>query len=275
MGTLHVTDLDGTLLLPDGSLGRRTLEVVNAFIDSGGLITYATGRSFYSASRVLKGLNFHLPVVTYAGAVLVDPISGVAETAAMIPAPMVETLLDLITHSGLQPILFLIQDGRDRVCWVEGSASAGVSFFLDRRGEDPRLMPVSSWNEIDTNAVFYISVIADAAELAELNKSLAVDVHNTCHVVFVEDIYTPGYHWLEFTSAVGTKAHAVEKIRTLTRADSLVCFGDSHNDLPMFAIAEQAYAMANSAVEVKARATAIIGSNSDEAVATWLESQLN
>ena len=78
---------------------------------------------------------------------------------------------------------------------------------------------------------------------------------------------------MEFTSAVGTKAHAAEKVRTIARADSLVCFGDSLNDLPLFAIADQAYAVANSVAEVKSRATEVIGSNSDEGVAAWFEAQ--
>lgn len=55
MGTLYVTDLDGTLLRPDGSLGRRTLTVVNAFIASGGLITDATARSFHSMPGSSRG----------------------------------------------------------------------------------------------------------------------------------------------------------------------------------------------------------------------------
>jgi hydroxymethylpyrimidine pyrophosphatase-like HAD family hydrolase len=273
MRTLYVTDLDGTLLLPDGSLGRRTRAVVNAFITSGGLITYATGRSFHSANRVMTDLNLHLPVITYAGAMLVDPVSGVADAAAMIPAPVIKTLLGALAENGLQPVLFLIKEGRDRVCWIEGDLSAGIVFFLGKRFGDPRHMPLRNWEEIDSKSVFYISVIAGADELAELNESLKEEVRDACHIVFVEDIYTPGFHWLEFTSAVGTKAHAAEKIRTLAGADSLVCFGDSFNDLPLFAIADQSYAVANSVAEVKLRATAVIGSNTDEGVATWLEAQ--
>lgn len=273
MRTLYVTDLDGTLLLPDGSLGRRTRAVVNAFIASGGLITYATGRSFHSANRAMSDLNLHLPVITYAGAMLVDPVSGVADAAAMIPAPIIETLLGTLVEKGLQPVLFLIQEGRDRVCWIQGDLSAGIVFFLGKRLDDPRHMPLRNWKEIDSNSVFYVSVIASADELVELNESLKEEVRDACHIVLVEDIYTPGFHWLEFTSAVGTKAHAAEKVRALAGADSLVCFGDSFNDLPLFAIADKSYAVANSVAEVKLRATAVIGSNSDEGVATWLEAQ--
>lgn len=273
MKTLYVTDLDGTLLLPDGSLGRKTLAIVNAFIASGGLITYATGRSFHSANPVLAGLNLHLPVITYAGAMIVNPTTGVAETAEMIPSLVIETLLETFSKHDLQPVLFLIQDGRDRVCWVEGSLSTGVEFFLTKRLGDPRHMPIRNWREIDTSSVFYISVIGDVHELAELQENLGVDIHNSCHTVLVEDIYTPGYHWLEITSAIATKAHAVEKLQTLIGADAVICFGDSHNDLPLFSLADQAYAVANSLEEVKARATSVIGSNSDEGVAVWLEAQ--
>lgn len=273
MGTLYVTDLDGTLLRPDGSLGRRTLTVINAFIASGGLITYATARSFHSANRILAGLDLHLPVITYAGAMLIDPISGVVESSVMIPSPVIETLLSAIADCGLQPLVYLVRHGRDRVCWVEGDLSAGVAYFLGTRLGDPRLMPVRNWAEINSNAVFYIAIIAGASELAELNESLETGIRDACHVVLVEDIYTPGKYWLEFTSVVGTKAHAAEKIQTATRSDTLVCFGDGLNDLPLFAIADQAYAVANSTPEVKSQATAIIGSNTDEGVAAWLEAQ--
>ncbi len=273
MKTLYVTDLDGTLLLPDGSLGLRTLAVVNSFIASGGLITYATGRSFLSANRALTGLNLHLPVITYSGAMLVDPISEVAETAAMIPSSVVQALLATLADYGLQPVLHLSQNGRDRVSWIEGNLSAGVKYFLGKRPAGPRYMPLQSWKNVDLNAVFYIFVVADSSELSEFNNNLEAEIRDACHIVFVEDLYTPGFHWLEFTSAAGTKGHAAERIRTAVQADSLVCFGDSHNDLSLFSIADQSYAMANSVDEIKSRATAVIASNTDQGVATWLETQ--
>jgi len=49
---LYVSDLDGTLLLPDGTLGERTVAVVNELISAGGLFSYATARGYESAKRV-------------------------------------------------------------------------------------------------------------------------------------------------------------------------------------------------------------------------------
>ena len=50
----------------------------------------------------------------------------------------------------------------------------------------------------------------------------------------------------------------------------LAVFGDSVNDLSMFRVADEAYAMANAIDEVKAAATEVIGSNNEDAVADTL-----
>lgn len=52
--------------------------------------------------------------------------------------------------------------------------------------------------------------------------------------------------------------------------DRIVCFGDEINDIPMFEIADEKYAVANAAPELKALATAVIGDNDEDAVAKWL-----
>ena len=273
MATLYVTDLDGTLLLPNGTLGRRTLEVVNSFIASGGLLTYATGRSFHSANPILEGLKLHLPAITYAGAMIVDPIHGIAETTETIPAAALDSLLELFAEYELQPILFSTQDGKDRVSWKDGTLTPGLELFLSRRRNDPRFMPVQSWKEINLRTVFYISVIDQTELLSFLRENIGESIADSCRTTFFADNGAPGYHWLEFASVLATKARAAEKVQNLTGADALVCFGDSQNDLSIFSVADQAYAVANSDPELKSKATQIIGSNSDEAVAAWFVSK--
>jgi hydroxymethylpyrimidine pyrophosphatase-like HAD family hydrolase len=53
--------------------------------------------------------------------------------------------------------------------------------------------------------------------------------------------------------------------------EKLVVFGDSVNDLSMFRIADEAYAVANAIAELKQAATAVIGSNEEDAVACFLQ----
>ena len=47
-------------------------------------------------------------------------------------------------------------------------------------------------------------------------------------------------------------------------------FGDGINDLDMFHIADEAYAVENAVPELKAAATAVIVSNDEDGVAKWL-----
>jgi Cof subfamily protein (haloacid dehalogenase superfamily) len=265
-----VSDLDGTLLRPDGTLGAATAAVVNEYIAAGGLFTYATARSFLSASRVTAALHLRLPVVTYGGAVVVDPSTGRARPAQMLSGVAVREVRELTADSdNVQPIVFTMRDGRDRVCWLADRATPAVAEFLARRAGDPRLLPLRRWSQIDESAVFYISLIGAYEQLRELRGRLA-EVHRRCHVVFSEDIYTPDKWWLEIMSRTGTKAAALTTLKAEAGAATLVCFGDGDNDLPMFAMADTALAVANATPSVRAAATEVIGSNAADGVAHWI-----
>ena len=50
--TLYLTDLDGTLLRSDETVSVYTRNVINRFVENGGLFSYATARAFYTASKV-------------------------------------------------------------------------------------------------------------------------------------------------------------------------------------------------------------------------------
>lgn len=53
-------------------------------------------------------------------------------------------------------------------------------------------------------------------------------------------------------------------------AERLVVFGDNHNDLPMFEVADESYAVSNAVPAVLEAATGVIGSNDEDAVACWI-----
>lgn len=266
---LFVADLDGTLLGPGATLSDRTIHVVNELLAAGGLFTYATGRSFTSAARVTSALHLELPVVTYGGAVIVEP-SGVARDAAMMPTEAVRAVQQAATvPESVQPILYAMHGGRDRICWLARHSTPFIEAFISPRRDDPRLFPLDSWTEIEPNTVFYASIISECQPLQQLRDRLSTDLSG-CHVAFGEDIYAPGTFVIELTSSAGTKAAAVNRIRTEIQADRLVCFGDNHNDLPLFAIADLSLAVGNATPDVRRAANEVIGTNAADGVAEWL-----
>jgi hydroxymethylpyrimidine pyrophosphatase-like HAD family hydrolase len=271
---LLVSDLDGTLLRPDATLSALTVSVINEYVADGGLFTYATARSYASAARLTASLRLRLPVMTYGGAVVVDPLTGQARQAQFLPVALVEEVFRLTDSSRLvQPVVFAIREGRDRACWLADRITAGVDDFLRTRSGDPRLFSVSTWADIDVGSVFYVSLIGAWQPLHELFEQLS-DVPGGCHLVLAEDIYSAGQWWLDLTSSTGTKAAAVAALKAEVAAQTVTCFGDQLNDLPMFAIADTALAVANAAPEVLSAATQVIGANTDDGVARWISATL-
>jgi hypothetical protein len=266
--TLYVCDLDGTLLLPDGTLGARTIEVVNALIAEGGLFSIATARSFHSASRVVSELRLEHPMITYGGATLVDPITGVRHKTIAMPESSVRALLATFADRGLQPVLYAIHEGIDRFCWLDRDTSPAVTEFVGLPPRSPRAMPVQDWEEVDLATVFYITLLGTEGELT------AIDPAPGCRALLGGDIYNPDQFFLEFMAEQASKGHGVVDLKREIGADRVIVFGDSLSDLSMFAVACEAYATADAVEEVRAAATAVIGSNTDEGVAAWLANRL-
>lgn len=267
-----MSDLDGTLLRPDETIGERSADVINAYVAAGGLFTYATARSFATASAVTRGLILDLPVITYGGAVTVSPDGLTVYRVCTLSASVVARAIQL-SHDDpdVEPIMFAMHEGRDRVCWVPERRTGGVEGFIGRRQNDPRLWPLADWSELDPTSAFYISFINDRKHLAWLYDALSA-VELDSHVTLSEDNYRPGEWWLEITSATGTKAAAIAGVRQHLGADRpLICIGDNQNDLPMFAVADLALAVSNAQPDIRASADQVIPSNLDEGVACWLD----
>ena len=84
-------------------------------------------------------------------------------------------------------------------------------------------------------------------------------------------------------NAVVKKGHAFRMWKVTGRLDflkerfgftRLVVFGDGLNDIPMFNVADESYAVANALEEVKRIATGVIGSNEEDAVAGFLKKRM-
>ncbi len=67
-----------------------------------------------------------------------------------------------------------------------------------------------------------------------------------------------------------TKANAIKELKKLWNCDRIVSFGDGINDLPMFEISDECYAVENAVEELKRAATGVIESNINDGVAKWL-----
>ena len=266
--TLYVSDLDGTLLGPDARIPDEALERLNALLDAGLPFTVATARSWTSAKPLLKGLRLRLPMVGYNGAFIVDPVTGRDVERCVLERAQMERVMAAYLKHGIAPMVFALVEGEQKVSWVRGLETSGIRRYKESRKGDPRLNPVETTEELYRGDVFYFSPLGTKEELESAVEDLAA--LDFAHLTFAADTYDPEEYWLETARADATKAQGVDRLRRITGKQRIVCFGDNLNDLPMFAVADEAYAVANAKDEVKAAATGVIGSNVQMGVVRFL-----
>ena len=264
MKTLYVSDLDGTLLRSDVSTSETTNQTINRLAQQGMLFSYATARSYSTSVKVTRGLDAHNPLIVYNGAMIIDNATGEIMLTNFFGEDAHALLADLLAH-GVYPIVYAFVDGVERFSYVPERSSRGVLDFVATRQGDRRDNPVAGIEELHRGEIFYFACIGEAEKLEPLESKYRSTYHTVCQ----RDIYS-GDQWLEIMPQAASKSNAIRQLKALLHCDRLVVFGDGKNDIDMFELADEGYAVKNAAPELKAVATAVIGSNDEDAVAKWL-----
>ena len=265
--TLYVSDLDGTLMHKDLKISDFSVKTINALVGKGVAFTYATARSISSAGTITKDLKLNLPVITRNGAVLADNNTGKIIEKALFTEKEVEMLKEMLPElpkTGFVSCYF----GDDMKKVFAGSLhTAELQGYLDYYKDDPSVVTVSALSEMFMGNPGYVTIIGNKDETEPLY--LRTREYNGWECLFQKDVYRDEY-WLEIAPRNSTKAKSILKLKEEYGFDKLVVFGDSANDITMFKIADEAYAVSNAVDELKALATGIIGSNEEDAVAVYL-----
>ncbi len=268
---LYVSDLDGTLLNRDSYISEKSVSIINSLIDKGMLLTYATARSLSSASIVAKGLTANIPIIAYNGAFIFKADTGEILSDEKISERETAEVIDVLDKCCISPLVYAFVDGIERVSWITANENDGIRHYLNLRSGDKRLRPVSSKSELYEGEVFYFTCIGDEKELLPVYEALSKDERYRC--TFQQELYRTEF-WCEIMSAKATKANAIKKLKKLWNCSRVISFGDAVNDIPMFEISDEAYAVENAVEELKALATGVIGSNDNDGVAEWLSANV-
>ncbi len=265
--TLYATDLDGTLLRADKSISDETAELLNRLTDSGVLFTYATARSFSSASPLVAKLHLSCPAVTFNGVFVIDPRTGEHIVENVFSAASFSRAVEFFDRHELAPLVYSYIDGRERVSYLADRYEDVKGYVASRRG-DKRLRPVNSREELFQGIVFYFTLFNPKLPYELLDETFSRDNGFATNVM--EDTYEKGVIWYEIFSRNASKAAALLQVMELTRADRLVCFGDNTNDISMIKAADLGVCVSNSCGELKAISDCVIGSCEEGAVAEFI-----
>ncbi|NLB29813.1 MAG: HAD family phosphatase [Clostridiales bacterium] len=254
--TLFVTDFDGTLLDPDAQINRYTADVLREAVSRGYNIAVATGRLPSSPKTMFEQQNIpmNLPVIGRNGVLVLDTKRDKYLQMNTLPRASAERVLELMREHGTKALL------------IDSVDPSGAKKALRRGAEG------FSENPDERNEVFYIAADGSRDELAPVFEQ-ALRLPGVGGVLSAHD-YIPGLWYAEFFSEKASKGNGVSFIKEKYDFLYAVCFGDNLNDISMFEVCDEGYAPENAVFEVKAAASAVIGSNASDGVAWWIEENL-
>lgn len=263
--TLYVSDLDGTLLRSDETISEYTGNIINTLIEKGMIFSYATARSLITAKKVTKGIHANIPLIVYNGAFVIDNLTEKILIANYFD-DSVHDLLDDLFANKVYPIVYAYIDKKEKFSFVPKLCTPGMIKFIGSRKGDIRTNAVDTISQLKSGDIFYITCIDEPAKL----KPLYEKYKNLYHCVYQTDIYT-NEQWLEIMPRTASKSNAIKQLQSLLACEKLIVFGDGKNDIDMFLLADERYAVQNAHEDLKKYATAIIPSNDEDGVARWLE----
>ena len=267
--SLYVTDLDGTLLDEFGQVRPHTSAVLLGLGQRGVLVTCATARSWTSSRRLVGGL-FQIPIIVHNGASIVDPTTGRFLESSFLDPVRVTVTLEICRRIDVAPMVHAIEGNREVVAWVAAEQSQHIMEFWADRPRDERASPRVSLESLPRESVLGVTVIATPDKVASVTAALyQLDGGEGWKIR--NDTYRTGTGWLEVVAPAVSKGGAVRALAARLDVSRIVAFGDDINDISMFDIADESYAMSGAFEQLRLRATGSIGLNSDDAVARWLD----
>ncbi len=239
--TLYVSDLDRTLLNSDIEVSERSEQMINDLISKGMNFTIATARSWYSAYDKVECLDIELPVSTYNGSYIVNPVSGEVIESKSFEKSEREKILDSFLERDIFPLVYSFIEGEEKVSWIGKKENVGLKKYLGYRKRDGRLRRIEYNDRLYDGEPFYFTAIDKKEKLERMLPFFDEQEYISYH--FQKDLNTDDHYWLEVKHREADKALSVSRIKEMAGCSRVVSFGDNINDIPMFSVSDEGYVL--------------------------------
>lgn len=272
--SLYVSDLDGTLLDPQGRLSDVTRAGLMRLLDEGLVFTVASARHVRSIRKILGDLPLRLPVISSNGAFISDMKSGRHELVHAMPPALGQDIVALMQSRGFTPFASTHGPLGDQL-FVEAISNPGQQHFVDERvqQQDERLRRSSRLlGELGDPAVTVVLIDRKEA-LLDLQATLIAQFGDAVETHVADDLYQPDWPWMSVHDRRASKDQAIATLaeRYDLSAREIVVFGDHVNDVSMLRAAHRGIAMGNAIEAVKREAQAVIGHHADDSVLHFID----
>ncbi|MBR1425651.1 HAD family hydrolase [bacterium] len=235
---LVATDIDGTILPYSGEFSSKTKECIQKLSKLGVKVVLVTGRMHSSAIPLAKQLGLNTPIISYQGG-LIKNFEG-------------KTLYQSDLHSNY---------AKEIILWARKN-NVHLNLYIDDK------LYVEHDNEtirqyIKGKFVDYTVCSFDDLEIKDVNKLLAIDIHNpervTTWVKILKSKYPDLYivkstpYFCEIGSGDAKKSVGVEFLCKMwgIKKEEVLTIGDQNNDIDLVQAGGIGVAMGNATDELK------------------------
>lgn len=255
-----LSDMDGTLLLPDHSLSQRTIDTVCGLREAGVFFSLATGRPPKAMLQQIQALGVDVPTAGFNGGTLVNPDGSILE-AHRLPALAAQITLALLAEQpGVETWVFADGD------WLLRDPD-GPMVAREHHGLGYGPVTVDSFEPFLARIDKIVAASSNTSLLMELEAQLQSRLVGLALASRSQPVY------LDVTAMQANKGHAL-----ITLAKHLgvplsqtAAIGDGGNDPAMFQVAGLSIAMGQAPDRVKRQASVVTGTNVEDGAAEAIE----
>lgn len=265
---IYISDLDGTLLNSNQEIPVGAKEKLNRLIEEEKVhFSVATARTPATVELIMKGVKVKEPIIVMNGVAMYDLQKHQYIQVEYIEPDLVKKVLLALGEWIDQGFIYTIDQNRLTVHYNKLVGQSRINFYEERKNLYYKKFERTPLNN-DKQVIYFVFI--DSKENIQTIYDLLQGIEGLGMVMY-KDLYSKEGYLLEVYSYKATKANGIKKLKAFGAYNKVICFGDQLNDLNMFQVADEAYAVANAVEEVKNIATAIIGSNEEESVACFIE----
>ena len=254
---LVATDIDGTLIRTDGTLSRRTVEILEALPVP---IVLVTGRPVRWLRQLYDQMPTPVPAICANGAVVYDPDSDEVLRADPLSTDLLLDVSKRLREAVPDITLAVeVEDGR--------SFRHEEAWPVRRDGEHHSVRVLSTPEELTS-----VPAVKLLARSAGHEPEAFYELVSRTLGGIAEPTHSSSSALVEISAVGVTKAAGLAWLceqKGIT-APEVVAFGDMPNDIPLLTWAGRAAAMGNAHPAVRAVADEVIRTNDEDGVARYL-----
>lgn len=267
---IYISDLDGTLLNTKRTISDYSKKSINKLINDGVSFTIATARTPGTVVEILEGINIKNAISLMNGVFLYDLLNKNYLKVRSIDKEIVKKILDVLEKFKKDAFVYGIKDNHLYVYHKTLDLDFDKTYFEERKDSSYKTFKnIESFDSALDESEIVNFMILDTKEKIELIYE-EIDKIQGINKGYYKDVYDENCYFIEIHSIDASKERSVQDLKELYSADKVICFGDNMNDLPMFKVADEKYAMSNAVDGLKKYATDIIKSNDEDGVAMFL-----